>query len=137
MTGGPNYTLMEGRSLSDNAIFRPGPNFNYYYVFPASSSVKTVLSAQIYILERSGSWTGDNLLSMQTYQFNGVPVNFVSATTINLDSSPIGTWIPVTLSSTPGDLLINPGQFLAFNLPFGCDPAGLPVIKLLFEVRVD
>lgn len=133
----PIYSLLEGRSLADNAIFRSAKAADYYYIFPAAANSKTIQSAQFYVLNRSGSYAGNVELTLKVYNFSGSLLRTVTSSPVNLKTAVLNAWINIPLSASPGNLVVNPGEFLAFNVYLDLGLGGSLDIRLLFEVQVD
>lgn len=133
----PIYSLLEGRSLADNAIFRSANAADYYYIFPAAANSKTIQSAQFYVLNRSGSYAGNVKLTLKVYNFTGSLIKTVTSSPVDLKTALQDSWINIPLSASPDNLVVNTGEFLAFNVNYDLGLGGSLDIRLLFEVQVD
>ena len=100
----PTYTAVVGRLVSDVGSFRSARAAQAATIFPAPASQKTIEAASVYLLSRSGSYSGTATLSLAVYDFSGRTLKHkVNAVDIDLQTSPTGAWIPLTLSNTATD----------------------------------
>jgi hypothetical protein len=135
--GAPIYRAVIGRLMSDVGAFRSARTTQAATIFPAPASARTIQAASFYLLSRTGTYSGTATLSLVIYDYAGTPQHTVSATGIDLQTAPTGGWTPVALSATPGDLVISPGEFLAFCFTLSDVAAGDLDIRPLFEVSVN
>jgi hypothetical protein len=136
--GSAAYNAIIGRAVGDVAVFRSNRGTaNVYYIFPAPSTQRTVQAAKFYILSRSGTYSSDATLTLEILDYAGTVQHTVSATGINVQTAPTSTWTDVTLSGTPADLVIEPGEFLAFHFSLDSTPAGDLDVRPIFEVEVE
>ena len=135
--GAPAYRAVIGRLMSDVSAFRSARTPQAATIFPAPASARTVQAASFYLLNRTGTYTGTATLSLMIYDYAGTPQHTVSATGVDLQTVPTGVWTPITLSATPGDLVISPGEFLAFCFTLSEAAAGDLDVRPLFEVSVN
>jgi hypothetical protein len=134
--GAPTYNAVVGRLVSDVGVFRSARAAQAATIFPAPASDKSVETASVYLLSRSGTYTGTVTLTLAVYDFSGTLKHKVNAVDIDLQSSPTGAWIPLTLSSVVTDVSIAPGEFLAFCYTLGSAAGGDLDIRPLFDVTV-
>ena len=135
--GAPAYRAVIGRLMSDVGAFRSAHTPQAATIFPAPASARTVQAAGFYLLSRTGAYTGTATLSLVIYDYAGTPQHTVSATGVDLQTAPTGVWTPIALSGTPGDLVISPGEFLAFCFTLSEAAAGDLDVRPLFEVSVN
>lgn len=128
------YTDLDGRLLAEVAAFRSAREANIYFAFPAPATAKTVTAARYYIVSRSGSYTGDALLSLRVYNFSGVLQRTVTSADVDLETAPVGSW--QSLSLTAGQS-IAPGEFLVFRFHLNATPGGNLDVRPIFEVIVE
>ncbi len=135
--GPPAYTRVIGQLAGAAAAFRSNRGADLYYVFPAPATQKTVQSARLYILDRTGTYSaGTAALTLEVFDFAGTSQRTVSAASLDLQAAASGAWTVITLSGTTGDLQINPGEFLAFHLNLSGGAAGDLDVRPVFEVEV-
>ncbi|MBN1537524.1 MAG: hypothetical protein JW908_12375 [Anaerolineales bacterium] len=134
--GAPAYSAVVGRLVSDVGAFRSARATQGATIFPAPASQKTIEAASVYLLSRSGTYTGTVTLSLAIYDFSGTLMHKVNSVDIDLQNSPTGAWIPLTLSSTPADLSLAPGEFLAFTYALDSTAGGNLDIRPIFDVIV-
>lgn len=135
--GNPTYLAATGRFLGSSGVFRSNRGVvEMAYVFPAAATVKTVDGASFYILNRTGAYSGDVWLSLRVYDYAGTLQHTVSVANVDLEAATTGQWVSVPLSAAATDLVINPGEFLAFHVELS-DAAGDNLdARLLFDVAV-
>ncbi len=134
--GAPAYNAVVGRLVSDVGVFRSARAAQGATIFPAPASERTIEAASVYILSRSGTYTGAATLSLAVYDFSGTLKHKVNSVDIDLQTSPTGAWVPLTLSSTASDLSIAPGEFLAFCYTLDGAAGGNLDIRPFFDVSV-
>lgn len=134
--GAPSYTAVVGRLVSDVGSFRSARATQAATIFPAPATQKTIEAASVYLLSRSGTYAGAATLSLAVYDFSGTLKHKVNAVDIDLQTSPTGAWIPLTLSMTATDLIIAPGEFLAFTYTLSGAAAGDLDIRPIFDVII-
>lgn len=132
--GALTYAALDGRLLSDVAAFRSARDDDIYFVFPAASTAKTVTSIRYNIVSRSGSYTGDALLSLQVYSIAGVLHHTVTSGSANMEAGTVGTWNAIGLSATAANRVVNPGQFLAFHFDLSAAAGDNLDVRPIFEV---
>jgi hypothetical protein len=115
------YSAIIGRNVSEVAAFRSNRATDIYYMFPAPSTQRTVQSATRFcILSRTGTYVGAATLTLEILDYAGTVQHTV-----------------VTLSGTPADLEIAPGEFLAFHFRLGGASGGDLDVRPIFEVGVE
>lgn len=135
--GNPTYLATTGRFLGSSGVFRSYRGVNEMaFIFPATASAKTVDAASFYILGRTGAYSGDALLSLRVYDYAGTLQRTVSAENVDLEAATAGEWVSLLLSTTPGDLVLNPGEFLAFHVALSGTASNDLDARLLFDVAV-
>ncbi len=134
--GAPTYNAVIGRLVSDVGVFRSARADQGATIFPAPATSRNVQGASFYLLSRTGSYTGTAKLSLVIFNYAGVVQHTVSAADVGLQAAPIGTWTPVTLSGTADNLVISPGEFLAFRDALSAGAAENLDVRLLYEVLV-
>jgi hypothetical protein len=134
--GAPAYNAVVGRLVSDVGVFRSARAAQAATIFPAPALEKTIEAASVYLLSRSGTYTGTVTLTLAVYDFSGTLKHKVNSVDIDLQTSPTGAWVPLTLSSTVSDLSIAPGEFLAFCYTLEGAAGGNLDIRPIFDVTV-
>jgi hypothetical protein len=135
--GAPAYRAVIGRLMSDVGAFRSARTAQAATIFPAPANTRTVQAASFYLLNRTGTYTGTATLSLVIYDYAGTLQHTVSVTSVDLQTAPTGVWTPIALSATPDDLVISPGEFLAFCFTLSEAAAGDLDVRPLFEVSVN
>jgi hypothetical protein len=135
--GAPTYRAVIGRLMSDVGAFRSARTVQAATIFPAPASARTVQAASFYLLSRTGAYSGTATLSLKIFDYAGTLQHIASATSIDLQTAPTGVWTPIALSGTPGDLIISPGEFLAFCFTLSDVAAGDLDVRPVFEVSVN
>jgi hypothetical protein len=64
-------------------------------------------------------YTASIMFNLVVLDYNGTVIRTISSAPINYQSAPLITWLPISLSTVPGDLDINVGQLVAGELTFG------------------
>lgn len=135
--GTPSYTALVGRLVSDVGVFRSARSTQAATIFPAPASQKTIKTASVYVLSRSGTYTGTVTLSLEIYDLSGSLQHKVNTVDIDLQTAPTDAWIPLTLSTSAVNLSISPGEFLAFTYRLNGVPGGNLDVRPLFDVSVE
>lgn len=135
--GAPSYTAVVGRLVSDVGVFRSARSTQAATIFPAPASQKTIETASVYVLSRSGTYTGTVSLSLEIYDLSGTLKHKVNTVDIDLQTSPTDAWIPLTLSTSSTNLTISPGEFLAFTYKLSGGTGGNLDVRPLFDVTVE
>lgn len=86
-----------------------------YWIFPVPSSKKRIQSAKFLIATRTGTYDGDVVMNLEIFDFHGNLQHTVSSSPIDMQTTSSGVWTTVGLSGGPGDLVISPGEYLAFH----------------------
>jgi hypothetical protein len=133
--GPPTYSAIIGRLVSDVAAFRSFRATEAATIFPAPATARTVQSASFYLLSRTGTYSGAANLSLVIYDYAGTIQHTVGAP-INLQTQSVGVWTPFAISTVPDDLVISPGEFLAFRFTLSGITSGNLDARPLFEVSV-
>jgi hypothetical protein len=136
LEGAASYANAAGRLASPVAAFRSANATDIYFAFPPAAVAKTIQSAQLYLVQRSGSYSGAASLSLQSFSLAGVLQRTVSASTLDVQTATTGAWTALTLSGTPANLQLNPGEYLAFHLTLSGAAGGDLDVRSLFEVGV-
>jgi hypothetical protein len=134
---GTAYNVTQGRLVRPAAMFRSYRNTtDVYHIFPAPGSQRTIQAAKYCILSRTGTYAGLATLTLEILDYAGTVQHTVSAAGIDMEMAPTGVWTAVTLSGTPADLEIAPGEFLVFHFSLSGAPAGDLAVYPVFEVEV-
>ncbi|MFB0537534.1 MAG: hypothetical protein ACETWR_21420 [Anaerolineae bacterium] len=131
-----SYDAVIGRLVSTAAAFRSNQDTDIYHIFPAPASQTTVQAARFYILDRTGSYDGTATLTLEILDYAGALQHSVSAASVDMQLAAPGTWTDLTLSGTPADLQISPGEFLAFHFALSGASGGSLDVRPVFEVEV-
>jgi len=134
--GSAAYSSLIGRDVSEIAAFRSWRAKNIYYLFPASGVQRTVQTARLMLVTRTGTYDQAATLSLEILDYAGTVRHTVSATSSDLKTASVGTWTELQLSTTAAALQIDPGEVLAFHFSLGGDPAGDLDVRPIFEVDV-
>ncbi|GAP12698.1 hypothetical protein LARV_00434 [Longilinea arvoryzae] len=135
--GSPTYLAATGRFLESSGVFRTNRGVTELaYIFPAAATVKTVDGASFYILNRTGAYSGNVWLSLRVYDYAGTLKRSVSLANVDLEAAATGQWVALPLSATAGNLVINPGEFLAFHAALSGVAGDNLDARLLFDVVV-
>ena len=137
LENGASFTGTEGRLLTSNATFRSNlGSSDMYFAFPAPATARSVQSASVMVASRSGSYSGQATITLEVYSFDGSLQHTVSASAVDLQAASILTWSTFTVSSTPGNLTIDPGQYLAVHFHLDGAAAGDLDVQPVFDVLV-
>lgn len=134
--GSAAYSNLIGRDVSEIAAFRSWRAKDSYYLFPASGVRRTVQTARLLLITRTGAYDQAATLSLEILDYAGTVRHTVSATSVDLKTASVGTWTSLQLSATAANLQIDPGEVLAFHFSLGGDPAGDLDVRPIFEVDV-
>jgi len=130
------YTSIIGRNASEAAAFRSNRAGDSYYIFPAPGIQRTVQSAKLNIISRSGTYTDPATLSLEVIAYDGTRQHVATTSPINMKTAATGTWIEIQLSPNTANLQIDPGEFLAFHFTLDGTPEGDLDVRPVFEVDV-
>ena len=134
---GAAYSAVIGRAVSSVAALRSSRGVSdIYYFFPAPATTKTVQTAQIYLLNRSGVYPGTATLTLEVRDYTGALQHIVSAGNLDLQTTAVGEWLPISLSADPTNLTLAPGEALLFHFQLDGAPTGDLDVRPLFEVQV-
>jgi len=137
LEGASAYANVAGRVASAVAAFRSNHGVSdIYYAFPAAASSKTVQSASFYLVARTGAYGGTATLTLEVLNAAGALQHTVSAAGVDLQTAPTDAWTAVALSGTPANLVVDPGEFLAFHFQLSGAPGGNLDVRPVFEVVV-
>ena len=109
---------------------------DHLFAFPAAATEKTVRSAKFRILERTGSHSGGGSLTLEIRDHSGSFVRTVSASGVDIQTTPVGAWTSIQLTGTTSDLTISPDEFLAAHWEWSGTPGGDLIVRTIFEVVV-
>jgi hypothetical protein len=129
------FSNVAGRLLSDAASVRTDWNANIYYVFPAPGSAKTVADARYHILQRTGSYANNVVMSLKVYTLAGTYQRTVT-NAYYIKTASTGTWIVMTLSADPDNLVINPGEYLAAHFNMDGGATGNMNLQVMFDITL-
>lgn len=135
--GTADYATAIGRLASNVASFRSNRGVaNIYFAFPPAASAKTVQAASVYIITRTGTYSGDATLALKVFSLAGVAQRTVSATSLDLETAATGAWTALTLSPTSADLALNAGEYLAFEMTLSVGSGDDLDVRPMFSVQV-
>lgn len=142
--GQPNYAALAGRLAGPVAGVPLGTMGTYayqsdqYFVFPAAAAAYTIESARFHLITHTvdtGVYTHTVQLSLEAFSLDGLSQRTLSTAPVDLLQAKTGTWTAVGLSAAPEELVLAPGEFLAFHLAVPADAGGQQA-RLEFEVVV-
>jgi hypothetical protein len=135
--GDASYTMVIGRLVDANASFRSNRGVrDIYYIFPAPASARTVKSAAMNIISRSGTYTSTASLTLEVRNSSGALQRTVSAAPANLQTAATGAWAALALAASPASLAIAPGEHLVAHFALGGAAAGNLDVRPMFELVV-
>ncbi len=130
-----SYSLDETGGLrGSSALSSRDPVTVFPFVPP--STEKIIESINFSALKRTGSYADTFTLTFEVRDFAGNIQHTVSPSSIDLKTVSTRVWISVTLSSTLGDLVVSPGEYLAIHTSLGGAPGGDLMVCPTFEVKV-
>lgn len=107
----------------------------YFSFFPAPATTRTVQSAKFYMESKTGDYPHPITLTLRIYDYDKNLKRTVSAV-VDLRTAAIAQWTALPLSTNSADLVITPGEFLAFEIPTDGVSISEFVAWLYFEVEV-
>ncbi|MFL5806084.1 MAG: hypothetical protein ACJ8CR_30665 [Roseiflexaceae bacterium] len=135
--GDASYNVVIGRLVDANASFRSNRGVrDIYYIFPAPASARTVKSAALNIISRSGTYTSTASLALEVRNSSGALQRTVSAAPFDLQTAATGTWATLVLAANPASLTIAPGEHLVAHFALGGAAAGNLDVRPTFELVV-
>ena len=133
----PAYLNVQGRLLSTSASFRSDQAAqDVYYLFPAPATARTIQTASYLVVDRSGSYPALATFSLEIFALDGTYLRSVTTSSIDAQTTDMGTWNLMTLSTHPEDLVIQPGEFLAVHFSLEDIPYGNLLVRPIFEIQV-
>ena len=135
--GDAGYNAVIGRLVDASASFRSNHRVqDSYYIFPAPASTRTVQSAAVNIISRSGPYTSTASLTLEVRDSSGALQRTVSAAPLDLQTAATGVWTTLALDASPASLTIAPGEHLVAHFALAGAPAGTLDVRPVFEVVV-
>ena len=133
---GAAYSVVIGRPAGETAAFRSNRDTEgIYFMFPAPATAKTVQSAQFYIIQRTGDYTDAATISLEVYDFDGV-LQHQASSSVDAKTAATDAWTTFTLSGTPDDLVVSPGEYVCAHFALGGTPGGDLDVRPTFEIEV-
>lgn len=133
---GAALTQVVSRSASFNSDFFDGSTDLYRAFADAPATEKTIRSIQFHVIERQGSYIGNATLTLEILDYDGNLQHMVSLSAINMQTTSTGVWNALSLSGTPSDLVVMPGEFLAVHWSLSGSTGGNLEVSTIFEVEV-
>jgi hypothetical protein len=94
-----------------------------------------ILRLPEYISPISATYPALIKFDLVVLDYNGVLIRQISTATLDYKLIPLMKWTPVTLSTTPGDLDVMPGEVIAGQLTFSVAlPAGISVYSAIYQL---
>ena len=135
--GDASYNAVIGRLVDASASFRSNRGVtDIYYIFPAPASARTVQSAALNIIGRSGTYTSTASLTLEVHNSSGTLQRTVSAAPVDLQTAAPGAWADLALAASPASLTIAPGEHLVAHFALGGAAAGNLDVRPMFELVV-
>ena len=135
--GDAGYNAVIGRLVDTSASFRSNRSVqDSYYIFPAPASARTIQSAALNIISRSGTYTSTTSLTLEVRDSSGALLHTVSAAAVDLQTAATGTWAMLPLDASPASLTIAPGEHLVAHFALAGAPSGTLDVRPVFEVVV-
>jgi hypothetical protein len=128
---------LPGRVIDPVASFRSyrGVSDTYYYL-AAPAGVTWVKAAHVYLLDRTGTFSGTANLTLEIRTMAGSLHQQVSIGSIDIQTLPTGSWHVLALNADIDRQQIDPGDLLAFHVSFQPGPAGDLTVHSIFDVMV-
>jgi hypothetical protein len=92
--------------------------------FTPTPVTKTIEAINLLITTKSGSYSYPITLSLEVRDFSGNVKHTVSSSNVDFQTTPVGIWTSVPLSSNLDNLIIAPGEYLSVLVSRGGAPAG-------------
>jgi len=86
------------------------------------------------MLSNIAAYTSTVMLNLVVLDYNGAVIRTISTATMNFQSLAVRTWIPIPLSTVPGDLDIPAGQLVAGEMIFGAAVASNQMVSMLYQL---
>lgn len=86
------------------------------------------------MLSNLAAYTSTVMLNLVVLDFNGAVIRTISTATVNYQSLAIRTWIPIPLSTVPGDLDIPAGQLVAGEMIFGAAVPSNQMVSMFYQL---
>jgi hypothetical protein len=133
----PDYPSLLKRNPTAVARYQSnvGPDYTFF-VLGATSRPLRVADAKVYILSRTGSYSGDPAIEIFTASIAGVGSHRVSMSSLSLLDTPTGSWRTISLSADPDDRLLAAGQSLLIYFGLGGVSGSNLDVRAIFEVTL-
>ncbi|MDX6501193.1 MAG: hypothetical protein QOG23_4453 [Blastocatellia bacterium] len=85
-------------------------------------------------LSNISAYTSTVMLNLVVLDLNGVVIKTISTAPLNYQSLAVRTWIPIPVSTVPGDLDIPAGQLVAGEMIFGAPVASNQIVSMFYQL---
>lgn len=107
-----------------------------FFILGAAARPLRVADARVLVLSRGGSYTGDVTFALWTADMAGNGDHRVSLGSLNLESLPIGSWVSMSLSTTPHYRVIPAGETLLVSYALSGAEGDTLDAHLIYDVAV-
>jgi hypothetical protein len=107
-----------------------------FFVFGAISRPLRVAAAKVYVLSRSGSYSGQATIELWAGWMGGTSDHQISAGPVNIQTLPAGSWQTIELSASPAARRVYAGRTLLTYFELSGATGGNLDVRLLFEIAV-
>jgi len=133
----PSYANLVMRQPGVMAHFRSNSGAGeMFFVFGAISRPLRVADAKVYVLSRTGSYSGLATIGLWAGRMSGTSDHEISAAPVNIQTLPAGSWQTINLSANPAAQRIYAGQTLLVYFDLDGSTGGNLDLRLLFEIAV-
>lgn len=128
---------LPGRVIDPVASFRSNRGVSdIYYYLAAPAGVTWIKAAHIYLLDRTGAFSGTANLTLEIRTMAGSLHQQASIGSIDIQTLPIGSWHVLALNEEIDHQQIDPGDLLVFHVNFQPGPSGDLTVHSIFDVMV-
>jgi hypothetical protein len=133
----PSYANLSLRDLSPVATFKSNDgDADIFFVLGAAARLLRVAELKIYLLSRSGSYTGAAAIGVEARSLAGIYNHAISAATLNAQTISTAAWHTIALSANRSAQRLSPGQALVIHFHLAGAPAGNLQVNAIFQAAV-
>lgn len=130
--GAATLTALAGRGLTNVAALRSSQAVStVYFVFPPVAEARTLATASLVLLSRTGVYPATASLDLVVVNYAGELQRRLSTAAIDVQTAGTGAWqsLPLTTNASVG-----PTELLAMRLTLASGPAGDLDVRPAFEI---
>jgi hypothetical protein len=133
----PSYLNLTMRNPAPAATFSSNAGEqDIYFVLGVAARLLRLEELKIYLLSRSGSYSGSATINVQASVMGGAVDHTLSSASLNVQTIPTGAWRDISLTSNPADLRLSSGQALVVHFHLDGAPGGNLQVSAIFQAAM-